>query len=286
MPYRRVRVSYHRLTKSTSHLATGSRILTDSAFSNHVNDNLKRFAFVGSTSTNDSTLQKRSTLSVLPSRNKVVPSSHIKPSPFDLANLDLAKLSRCVSCELDWTSRKTAIRKKIHIESCAKKKALNEETIWTLVQTEISKQTPQIMGGQGNETKEDVITRPNTLLEDVVVEAAPKKKVKRQQTASRLTTVSSARDMILAKAQTILSVSPLSPPNRQGIAPLSNGSDELPSPTLSFAPSGLAQLQGTATRTLFTDSDPSWQHTDTWGSHSFDGACKVDENVRPHVYVS
>ncbi|KAF8914041.1 hypothetical protein CPB84DRAFT_1840798 [Gymnopilus junonius] len=250
-----------------------------------VNGSLERFAFV--TSTNNSTLRRGSTLSVLPSRNEGVASSHVKPSPFDLANLDLTKLFGCVSCEVGWTAKKTAKQKMEHIRKCAKKKALSDETIWTLAKTEILKPISQIKGNHQEEKNYERVPRKNTLLEDVVVDAAPKKKGKRKQAATVLTTVPATRDMILVRAKNILSVPPPSVLHQREADLPSDGSDEeIPQPTLSFAPSSLAQLQGTATRTLFADSSSSWRRTDSFGSYPPNEALEADEIVRPHMTKS
>ena len=234
--------------------------------------NLKRFAFVAPPTRNNSIARKSSTLSTLPSDKSPEEGASVRPlklSPFDLAKLDLNKLSRCVSCELKWTARKTAIQKKKHIASCAKKRSLNEETIWILVQDEISRGNAQAKPDQ-RQMPQGAISKTNTLLEDVVVEAAPKKKSKNNQTATLLTTVSSTRDDILLKAKAILSTpSPLTI-HEDTLVPLPPfASEGMPLSTQPFAPSGLARVQGSTGQTLFANAVQSSQNPALPGLHSF-----------------
>ena len=113
--------------------------------------------------------------------------------PLDLSASDVARISQCVCCNAQWTARKSGAQKITHIQSCAKKHALDEGTVNLLIQKEIS-------------PKESFVKK--TLLEDVLVDAAPKQKVKRRKREeSSIKTVSVSRDSILARAQNILSTS-------------------------------------------------------------------------------
>jgi hypothetical protein len=126
----------------------------------------------------------------------------------------------------------------IHIQSCAKKHALDSETINLLIQKEISPEEPFVK---------------KTLFEDVL--AAPKQKVKRRKKEEgSLKTVSTSRDSILARAQDILSTSTTDCKYRNGntFAGSTWGPSELPS-TQAFGRSGLAQMQNSESNTSSLD---------------------------------
>lgn len=49
----------------------------------------------------------------------------------------LSQLLRCVSCELQWTTRKSVFEKMKHLKSCAKKNRLDDGLVQTLIQREL-----------------------------------------------------------------------------------------------------------------------------------------------------
>ena len=147
-----------------------------------------------------------------------------------LSASDVSKLLRCVCCNVQWTARKSGVQKMVHIQSCAKKHAFDSETIDLLIQKEISPEKPSVK---------------KTLLEDVLVDAAPKQKVKRRKKGEgSLKTVRTSRDSILARAQGILSTSTddCKYENGNTFAGSTQGHSELPS-TQAFGRSSLAQMQ-------------------------------------------
>ena len=147
-----------------------------------------------------------------------------------LSASDVSKLLRCVCCNVQWTARKSGAQKMVHIQSCAKKHAFDSETIDLLIQKEISPEKSSVK---------------KTLLEDVLVDAAPKQKVKRRKKEEgSLKTVSTSRDSILARAQGILSTSTDDCKYQNGstFTGSTQGHSELPS-TQAFGRSGLAQMQ-------------------------------------------
>jgi hypothetical protein len=124
-----------------------------------------------------------------------------------------------------------------HIQSCAKKHALDDGTVNLLIQKEIS--------------PEETFVK-KTFFEDVLVAAAPKQKAKRRKKGeSLLKTVSISRDSILARAQGILSTSTDDCKYQNGstFAGSTQGYSELPS-TQAFGRSGLAQMQNFEYNTL------------------------------------
>ncbi|KAG2108096.1 hypothetical protein BD769DRAFT_1693386, partial [Suillus cothurnatus] len=109
------------------------------------------------------------------------PKARLKrPSIQDLSNdfshAQLASLISCVSCNLKWTSTKTASQKVIHIENCAKKKFLSDETVPMLVRkektvdNEVSRtkksRRPQILGTVRSlpETRSSIMGRVRAVL--------------------------------------------------------------------------------------------------------------------------
>ena len=123
-----------------------------------------------------------------------------------------------------------------HIQSCAKKHAFDSETINLLIQKQISPEEPFVK---------------KTLFEDVLVDAAPKQKVKRGIKEGTLKTVSTSRASILARAQGILSTSTDDCKYQNGstFAGLTWGHSDLPS-TQAFGSSGLAQMQNFESNTF------------------------------------
>ncbi|KAF8812576.1 hypothetical protein BYT27DRAFT_7252092 [Phlegmacium glaucopus] len=171
----------------------------------------------------------------VPSMSSAMPNSNTKGLrqkrlPLDLLTNDVAKISRCVCCSVQWTARKSGAQKMTHIQSCAKKYALDDGTVNLLIQKEISSKEPFVK---------------KTFFEDVLVDAAPKQKVKRRKKEeSSLKTVSVSRDSILARAQGVLSTTTDDCKYRNGstFAGSTQGHSELPL-TQAFGRSGLAQMQ-------------------------------------------
>ena len=121
-----------------------------------------------------------------------------------------------------------------HIQSCAKKHALDDGTVDLLIRKEISPEETSVK---------------KTFLEDVLVDTAPKQKAKRRKKGeSLLKTVSISRDSILARAQGILSTSTDDCKYQNG-STLTGSTQGLPS-TQAFGRSGLAQVQNFEYNTL------------------------------------
>lgn len=148
------------------------------------------------------------------------------------------KILRCVCCKVQWTTRKSGAQKMTHIQSCAKKHALDSETINVLIQKQISLEEPFVK---------------RTLFENVLVDATPKQKVKRRKKEGSLKTVSTSRASILARARDILSTSTDDGKYQNGSTVAgSQGHSELPS-TQAFGRSGLAQMQNFESNALSLD---------------------------------
>jgi hypothetical protein len=82
----------------------------------------------------------------------------------------LAKLSRCVSCELTWTTRKTVVEKVKHISTCAKKQNLEDATLSALIERELQKEPEESLPLKKKPRKnveDDAEHSPKTLLSHV-----------------------------------------------------------------------------------------------------------------------
>jgi hypothetical protein len=104
----------------------------------------------------------------------------------NFTDTQLARLSRCVACELSWTARKTVAEKMKHITTCARKNRLDHSTVVALVQAEIDRTPlphPNSKGkGKAKATLDDPAEpSPRTMLEEVVEGPAPKKKRRNEE---------------------------------------------------------------------------------------------------------
>ena len=191
--------------------------------------NFDRFMFKSSSNPRNLQVPTES----ISSTSNAISSSNIRGSKqkrlvLDLSASDVGKISRCVCCNVQWTARKSGTQKMTHIQSCAKKHALDVGTVNFLIQKEISPEEPFIN---------------KTFLEDVLVGATPKQKVKRRKKGeSLLKTVSTSRNSILSRAQDILSTSIDDYQSGSTFTGSSQDQSELPS-TQAFGHSGLAQMQ-------------------------------------------
>jgi len=118
----------------------------------------------------------------------------------DFTDEDLSRILKCVSCNDRWTVRKGATAKMRHIQSCAKKHAINDEIVKRLIRAEL--EAPEEPKPR-QKPKSSGVT--NTLFEDALVDTR-KAKGKRKQ-VQRTTTLHNPeenREAILAKARSLL----------------------------------------------------------------------------------
>ena len=99
--------------------------------------------------------------------------------------------------------RKSTAQKMLHIQSCSRKKALSDETVQVLILQEIENALPVDNAtkrkGKGKETGE-----PKTFLENILDDAAPRRKGKRPEITKTVRNVIETRDVILDRAKAIL----------------------------------------------------------------------------------
>jgi len=260
------------------------------------NLNLSRFVYPKPTTAQKTTsLPHKPAPSLPPSLNRstAVPPLKTNQTDLGLSLSELAKISRCVCCDISWTTRKTGHQKMAHIKSCARKHAFDEETMQILLQTEVQNFVPskKVVKGKARLVSEEPACK-KTFLEDVLVDAAPKKKSKRQQPESLLSNVSQTRLTILARAQEILASSSSNHYDnlRRGLdqnqgsfgqSGIPHGS-MIPPSTQEFGQSALARIYSTTSKTLFSaihsSPPPQYSEDDLWNSDSAPGSSAVREN--------
>ncbi|PCH41238.1 hypothetical protein WOLCODRAFT_162921 [Wolfiporia cocos MD-104 SS10] len=249
----------HRAFKPSSKLSTRKTSYLPSALRGGLSGNesdsdsernvlkLARFAYVNPTKpSRQSSLASASNLSRVGSVVSVASSNastrarkatrdvtHPYPFAAEFSNADLARLRTCVGCERTWTTRKTGIEKLKHIKTCARKKALTEDTVTFLIRKELEA-TPVI-------DKQDVPAQSKTLLGEVVQDGT-RRKGKRKEVVATVKTIAENRENILNRAQTLLNEEY---PRHRMKDSLQNEDDDvpLPPPTQAFGESALAKRQ-------------------------------------------
>jgi hypothetical protein len=214
--------------------------------------NLTRFAFANprplqpqnSASTIDST--SNSDTQTKPPAKKAARSSS-KSLAGGFSDAELGKLVKCVSCDIAWTARKSAAQKLVHIRSCAKKTGLTDDTVRILIRKELDNAPDEPGPSKRNGKAPLVPTMRTTLLEDVVHNAAPKRKGKRKEAVDTLKNISETRENIRGRAHMIFGSGPLSDDDSfmvQTQAITANVTPRENCATQAFGPSRLAQQQG------------------------------------------
>ncbi|KAL7282457.1 hypothetical protein ACG7TL_003928 [Trametes sanguinea] len=124
----------------------------------------------------------------------------------DFSDAQLSRLLKCVSCDLTWTVRKTVLQKMKHIQSCAKKNALNDETVKTLIRKELDSLPPVASTSKSSPSSSTPAATPvlDTLLEDVLKDVGKKKPGRRPQVLQTVKSIDETRNIILDKARTLL----------------------------------------------------------------------------------
>ena len=191
----------------------------------------------------------------------------------------LVPLRKCVSCNIAWTTRKTAVQKMSHIRTCARKMKIMDETLKDLISKELDSLPPEdVPKTKGKRKKAQLSedTPPKTLLDDVVGDPQVTRVRKRQVTASSsVKDVTETRDVILDKARQLLHQSLDTVPRENALRPppqtqafgesrlkntLIHISTEIqgPPPTQAFGESSLAN-RFSARPSLFSAEPPATQ---------------------------
>ncbi|KAF8745947.1 hypothetical protein AX14_004244 [Amanita brunnescens Koide BX004] len=165
----------------------------------------------------------------------------------DLPSDHVAKLTKCVSCDARWTTRKSASQKKKHIQSCARKKGFTPYTIQVALCKEV--ESVKAMNKSGRKDKEPDPSE-NTLLENTVNAAAKGKKT-RHRTKKTVESITITRNSILDRAKQILAY-PTQPAGDDGGTDVHD--EELPmASTQPFGRSDLEEQYLSVTK-LFTEA--------------------------------
>lgn len=160
----------------------------------------------------------------------------------DLPSDHVAKLTKCVSCDAQWTTRKSASQKAKHIQSCARKKGFTSDTIRVALLNEVERMKANTVNRSGDKDKEPCRSE-NTLLENTVNAVAMRKKT-RHRTKKTVESIAVTRDIILDRAKQILES------RTQSIG----DDEELPMPsTQPFGQSALEERSLSKTK-LFTEA--------------------------------
>ncbi|TBU32712.1 hypothetical protein BD311DRAFT_803422 [Dichomitus squalens] len=221
---------------------------------------LKRFAYAApapnpprrtasktpSPATQESQTPEATSSAVPPAKAKRLPSHRFAD---EFTDFRLSRLLRCVSCDLAWTARKTVKEKMKHIQSCAKKNRLTDETVRVLLRAELAKLQPVASSSKRNSPVEPTApSTPETLLAETVREQKKKRAGPRRQVEPTVKSVAETREEILNKARLLLQNAPnrVPPASRvvqqiaQSAAAPVDPEPAMPPPTQAFARSSVA----------------------------------------------
>ncbi|KAF9076796.1 hypothetical protein BDP27DRAFT_1397880 [Rhodocollybia butyracea] len=115
----------------------------------------------------------------------------------------LSRLLICVCCDSAWTARKSIPQKLNHIKSCAKKRGIKDVTLVELVRKGIENSPALPLKGKSKAPAAQD-SAPTTFFAEVVHDAAPKKRGRRQEVASTIKGVEETRDAIMQKARKVV----------------------------------------------------------------------------------
>ncbi|KAG6903496.1 hypothetical protein C0995_005519 [Termitomyces sp. Mi166 len=260
------------LTQRTQHTARDTldtKTIDDAQNSTEEDEpkiSLARFAYPGSMTTRKTPASTGLTRQVSTASSSAETKPLVKRSAHRFAaqfsDSDLRNVTKCVSCDIRWTARKTAAQKMLHIQSCVKKKGLTDETVQILLRKEIEFCVGDTAShkGKGKEKAVD----PQTFFEEVLAETAPKRKARRTEVRETVKTTSQTRNLILQRARAIIAPASSSQHNDAQAFPLhaqilgaseSPSNDIPPYPTQAFGNSALAQARQTARKLFDYDAE-------------------------------
>jgi hypothetical protein len=166
----------------------------------------------------------------------------------DFSDAYLARMTRCVCCDIPWRTSKTAAVKMRHVLSCAKQHGIDNSTLEFAIRNEIERLSVDTFEGDGPQK----VLLPsseaqNTLFEDLVTSTTSKKKARPQATRSSVTIASLARKATLDRARVILEQrsSTLADPHLDHDINMQSAldDDEFSPGTQKFAPSKLGAIR-------------------------------------------
>ncbi|KAJ3932266.1 MAG: hypothetical protein NXY57DRAFT_130251 [Lentinula lateritia] len=167
----------------------------------------------------------------------------------------ISRLLMCVCCNLKWTTRKSVSQKLTHFKTCAKKHGVQDDTLVKLIRQGLMNSPAVQPKGKGTSIVVDDAS-PKTFFDEVMHDAAPKKRTKRQEVKSTVKDIEEMRNAILLKARAIVAKgnSDVRALREHGISEHSDGdlsTNLVPSSTPRFAKSSLAGRSGLQARYMF-----------------------------------
>jgi hypothetical protein len=171
---------------------------------------LNRFAYqIPSRTQSVASLSRASSIPIIdkPAIAKNKPSRSAGQHRFmaDFPDAELARLVKCVCCGIGWTTRKGVAQKMIHVQSCAKKNALTDDTVKILIRQEVDKALTESRAAKANDP-ENVLTlpeAPKTYLDELVQGVEPKKRGRHLEIKTVKNGIET-REIILERARVIL----------------------------------------------------------------------------------
>ena len=221
---------------------------------------LERFGFISTRLSRAST----SSSSIIVSSHQPIPLTRIPSntarrlhvSDYSFTDSQLQKLTRCVCCQVPWTTRKSAPRKLNHVQKCARKNSLTEEAVRLMIEQDL--QALETQGDLKKGKRKAVAPEPATLLEGVIANTNTKTKGRKKEVPTTVLQVAETHQAIYSRARAVFEESEESDappfPATQGFAPSKIGRNiQLPTKATQSFPKG--QL-GTSRRVPgFGDSD-------------------------------
>ncbi|KAJ3821685.1 hypothetical protein F5880DRAFT_1580271 [Lentinula raphanica] len=167
-----------------------------------------------------------------------------------------SRLLICVCCDLSWTTRKSVPQKLSHMKTCAKKHGIQDDTLIEMVRKGIEELPPQ------TESKLPESAAPKTFFDEVMNNAAPKKRHRRQEVPNTVRDIGEMRDTIMLKARTVVAqadsnIRVLREYRIGGHLSDGDSSGFLPCSTPRFGQSSLAGRAGLQARSMFHENGGS-----------------------------
>lgn len=145
--------------------------------------------------------QSTTTNSIIPPKQALLLGAARRQNT-SFTGVELAKLMRCVSCDVRWTTRKTTSQKLHHVRLCAKRNGYDQETVDILIRKEIDSTIAQ--SEKDSRSLPQHLGPPKTLFEDYVAHPAFKKKGTRREKEPTIRNVVDTRPSLLDRAQAVL----------------------------------------------------------------------------------
>lgn len=118
---------------------------------------------------------------------------------------ELRRLSRCVVCDMEWTTKKTVTVKLDHIQKCGMKNAFTDDAIRNRIIQELSKPLQVETTARTTEDPESP-EKVGTLMENILKDTQPKKRGKRKEITTTVVKIQHRHGIFRARAEALLAV--------------------------------------------------------------------------------